>query len=88
MISGKTKSGFEYEIDETVMDDMRFLEIAAKADDDIFSYLKFVEGLLGADQKEKLYKHLEDNYGRASMEKFQIEMTDIFENGNVDTKNS
>ena len=78
MKTGKTSSGFEYEIDERSLDDMRILDMVVEvAEGDLTKLSPIVSKVLG-EQKEKLYKHLEDEDGRVSIEKVRNEITEIF----------
>ena len=50
MLKGKTQSGFDFVIDEVVMDDMELLEDIVKADKDTMLFPGILEKILGADQ--------------------------------------
>lgn len=57
-ITGKTKSGFSFTIDEEVRDDMELFECfiaMGKGDDSVVPDV--ISGLLGETQKKKLYEH-------------------------------
>ena len=88
MIKGETKSGFKFEIDETIADDMEFLEALAEAQDDVTRFPKVIEALLGKDQKKALYEHVKGNGKRVSIEKTVEEFTDIMNTAGEQTKNS
>ena len=65
-VQGKTKSGFEFEMDETVLDDMRILDmIVEMSEGDIAKLSPLVKRILGEEQRERLYEHLEEKEGRA-----------------------
>lgn len=72
MIKGKTSTGFEYEYDETRLDDMRFVDVLAVVVDQdapqfdkIAGASKLLTMLLGEDLKKKLYEHIgKDHDGR------------------------
>ena len=49
----ETASGFKCKLDDTVLDDMRLMEIIAELDENQLLYPKFVTFLLGEDLKEK-----------------------------------
>lgn len=79
-MQGKTKSGFEFEMDETVLDDMRILDmIAGISSRDVTQLSPLTRKILGDDQKERLYRHLEETEGRASISRVSEEITEIFE---------
>lgn len=84
MIKGKTSSGFEYEIDEEKLDDMRLLDMIADiAEGDITKISQLTRKVLGDKQREGLYKHLEETEGRPSIKKVCNEITEIFSAGNA-----
>lgn len=61
MIKGKTASGFEFEIDDSAIDDMEILDGLLDIDAGNLRGIKAVlERLLGAEQKAALYEHLRD----------------------------
>lgn len=65
MISGKTKSGFEYAIENNVFDNMELVDTIAEAtEDDPVALSKLVKMVLGTEQRKKLYDHLRTEDGR------------------------
>lgn len=82
MIRGTTKSGFQYNIDESRVDDMEFMEMIAEADDNPIVVPKVIEHMLGKDQKQKLYDHLRTEKGNVPVEAMLNELEDIFTNAN------
>ena len=84
MKKGMTKSGFEFEIDEKCLDDMRMLEAISESMDNPLLFPKVFTMLLGKEQKERLYKHLEDENGRVPTAAVSAELNAIFsEMGNT-----
>ena len=80
MTKGKTRTGFEFEINENVMDDMRVIDILSELEDDHpLAYSKLFTLILGTEQKKRLYNHLATETGRVPTEAFNNEATDIFE---------
>lgn len=81
MVTGKTDSGFNFSIDIEKLDDMRFIEALAESEttDSPAASIKVLEFMLGKDQKEALYKHLEEENGRVPASKFKQEMEDIMQ---------
>lgn len=78
MIKGKLENGFEYEVDENVLDDMRMLDAMAKARNEDPLMISYVsEKLLGEEQRERLYKHLENEDGRTPIEVATQAIVDI-----------
>lgn len=61
MLKGKTKSGFEFNIDEKIVNDYRFFELLSEVEDNYLLTPKLVNKILGLEGKERLIKHLEKN---------------------------
>lgn len=78
MTKGTLDSGFEFEIDETRLDDMRFLEDLAAMDENPLIMPRVIERMLGKEQKERLYTHLEKD-GKVSIADFSAAISEIFE---------
>lgn len=75
MKKGTLKNGFEFEVDEKVMDDMEFIDLLAEADDG--NPLRFSQAtllLLGRDQRKRLYDRIRTEEGRVPLEAF----SDVF----------
>jgi len=77
---GTTSTGFEYEYDETRLDDMRFVDVLAvvidpeaPAFDKIAGVSRLLSMMLGEDVKKRLYDHIGAQHGgrvpRAELEK-------------------
>lgn len=87
MIKGKTVTGFDYEIDEIKLDDWEILEkfnAIDKGESGLF--VDVAQYLLGADQLDKLKKHVKENVGRVSISGMIEELASIFE-GATEIKN-
>ena len=78
MIKGKTKSGFNYHIDENVLQDYELLEAIAETEKNPIFITKVVRMLLG-DDTDKLKEHVRDENGHVSIEKMNGEITEIFQ---------
>lgn len=75
---GVTASGFEFEIDDAVINDMELIDaIADSMDDNPLAFSKVCAKLLGSEQRKKLYDHVREN-GRVPLEKISTEIIDIF----------
>lgn len=80
MITGKTKSGFEYELADDVLDDYELLETLNEIDKgEMGKIVDVVDILLGSEQKKRLKEHLREN-GKVSAAKIMDEISYIFEN--------
>lgn len=86
MTKGTLENGFEFSIDENRIDDMRFLENLAAMDENPLLMPKVIETMLGKEQKEALYKHLEKD-GKVSIGDFSAAISEMFEKANENTKN-
>lgn len=78
MVNIKTESGFSCKIDENVVDDMRFLRLLRKADENSIFLDDLARAILGDDATEALYNHIEED-NRVPIEKFSNELREIIE---------
>lgn len=88
MVKGKTRTGFEFQYDETVIDDMEFLELAASVENDVTKMPRLLNSVLGEDQKRRLYEHVRGEDGRVPTQAISDEMEDIFAAAGDQAKNS
>ena len=80
MLTGKTSTGFEFVLEEDVLDDYELLENLQKADDgDGGCLIKAVDELLGDEQKNKLKDHVRTEKGRVSAKRLLEEVSEIFQ---------
>lgn len=87
-IKGKTSSGFEFEIDSMVMDDMELVDaLADTMNDNPLSFSIVCTKLFGVEQKKRLYNHLRKD-GRVPLEAISNEIADVFKAMGEDGKNS
>lgn len=83
MKTGKTSTGFEFKIEDDVLDDYELLEVISEVDrGDYGKVTEMVEMLLGTEQKEKLKEHVRNENGKVSAAKIMDEVKDIFEASN------
>lgn len=66
MIQGKTSDGFEYSIDERVLDDMRLIYKLKETGKDPTGLCDVVDMVLGEDQRDRLFAFIEKEAGYAS----------------------
>lgn len=70
MITGKITNGFEFEVEEDLMDDYEFLETLCEIDNGNASLILAVATqLLGVEQKKALMEHIRGENGRVSSRK-------------------
>lgn len=60
MIEGKLKSGFEYKIEDHVLNNMELLDAVSEVDENPMVLSKVIKILLGTEQRKNLYDHLRD----------------------------
>jgi hypothetical protein len=87
MITGTTRSGFEYEVPDTVGDDYEVLEALTRLqkENDLFSIVTLIDHVLGAEQRDAFKEHCKTEDGRVSTEMMMNEFLDIF-SGQKDLK--
>ena len=79
MLKGKTESGFEFELEEDVLDDYELLEALRKTDKEgAQEAIDVVNILLGEEQKERLKEHVRNEKGKVSAERLLGEVGEIF----------
>ena len=88
MRKGTTESGFEFEINEQDLDDMEFLELLAKSQNDALAFPAVLEHLLGEKQKKALYDHIRDENGRVPVQATADIIAEIMTIAGEETKNS
>lgn len=92
-MKGKTSTGFKFEIDEEIRDDMELLEGLCTLDaGDLRALPNVVEAILGEEQKKRLYDYCRTEKGRVSSRKVLKEIKGIFDainesEGNEELKN-
>lgn len=86
MIKGKTETGFEFKIEDEVLNDYELLELFAEVDENPLLVPKLVKIILGKEQKNKLIEHVRDDKGRASVDRISMELENIL-TSSTETKN-
>lgn len=79
MITGKTNSGFEFEIEEKRLENYELAEVLAEVDSNPLLMPRVVNLLLGK-QAEDLKNHVRDEEGLVSSTRIGEEIEDIFKN--------
>lgn len=92
MVKGKTATGFNFKITDDARDDMELLENITRFDRgerDLLPML--IEGLLGTEQKKRLYEHCRSKAGRVSAKAVLNEVAEILNiiqnSGDTEVKN-
>lgn len=88
-MKGITSSGFKFEVDVEKLDDMRVLDMVVEiSEGNLLLLSPLAKKILGEDQREELYRHLESKEGRVSVERVSEELTEIFNAGNAGKNSS
>ena len=88
MIKGKTQTGFEYELNEKVLNNYELVENIAEIEENPLAITTIVKQLLGKDGTSHLKEHIRDENGIVTTDKMMEEIVDIFQNSGKETKNS
>lgn len=87
MLKGKTETGFEFEIDEEVLDDWELLELLQEIDDGSIGKLsKAMVLMLGKEQYEKLKNFIKARDGKIKASVMVDEFSSIM-NADKELKN-
>ena len=81
MLKGKTKSGFEFEIQDDALNNYELVEVLADVDTNPLLLPRLVKMLLGEDQKNKLTDHVRTETGTVPLDKISDEIMEIFQSG-------
>ena len=87
MKKGKLENGFEYEVDENVLDDMELVDALAEAEENPLKISIVSKKVLGDDQRKKLYDHLRRKDGTVPVEDAAQAVVDILMDMGDDGKN-
>ena len=88
MRKGETKSGFKFEVDEKLLDDMELLEALTEAEEESYKIPKVLKMFLGEEQKERLYNHVRTKKGTVPIKKATDEFIEIMTLAGEESKNS
>lgn len=87
MLKGKSETGFEFELDEEVLDDWELLELLERIDDgDVTVLSKAVVSVLGKDQYERLKDFIKQRDGKIKVSIMMQEFNSIM-SAEKETKN-
>lgn len=82
MIQGKLKSGFEYKIEDSALDNMELLDLIVEVDQNPLAISKVIKMLLGEEQRNKLYDHLRSEKGNVPVVAVSEAVAEIFQSSN------
>lgn len=81
MVKGTSTTGFEFEIDEDVLDDWEVVELLCKVEEnDVSAFVKATKIILGEEQIDRLKSHVRERVGKASFSIMVKEFGDILQN--------
>ena len=86
MIQGITKTGFNFKIEDAVLNDYELLELFAEVDENPLLVPKLVKMILGEKQKNELIEHVRNKDGIAEVNKIAMELESIL-TSSAETKN-
>ena len=79
VITGKTKTGFEYNIDKKMLNDYELLEEIDNIGKSPLIIIRLLKRLLKEEQLEKLKEHIRNEEGIVPIDKMEKELIDIFD---------
>lgn len=89
MIKGKTKSGFEFQLEDDVMNNMELVDLLADdSENEIIKTSKTLKMIMDPDQKKRLYDHLRTQTGRVPADAVMRVIEEIFTACGQQGKNS
>ena len=74
---GVTKSGFSYEVDAELLNDMELLDAISDMENNVLNLSKVVRKVLGESQRKALYDHVRDENGRVPVDAVSGEFVEI-----------
>lgn len=86
MIEGKTKSGFEYQIEDERFNDWETLELMSDLDEDMSLIVKVAKRIFSKEEYAALKEHCRVD-GKIKVDQMVEELSEIL-NANDDSKNS
>lgn len=92
MIKGMTKSGFEFEVNENVMDNMELVDALTELEDsgatNSMAMSRVAAMVLGKEQRKRLYDHHREEDGRVPVAAVYEDIGEIFTAFGQQAKNS
>ena len=76
-MTGKTSTGFEFQIDPRAVKDVRYVRRIAAAQKDGTQWPDVIESALGVEQFDKLCDHITDGDGFQPIERLTTEFSEI-----------
>lgn len=79
MLQGKTKTGFEFTLDEERLDNYELLEALGELEENVYQLPKVIKLVLGDEQAKGLKEHLKNEKGIVPSKEMEAELKEIFE---------
>jgi hypothetical protein len=79
IVKGKTTSGFEFKVDDRLLQDFRFIRAYREWMKNNFAQVDVLDCMLKPEDVQRLLDHISDKDGFVDSEKVASEMSDIFE---------
>ncbi|MVZ47458.1 hypothetical protein [Escherichia coli] len=80
IITGKTKSGFSYQIQKEQVENYEFVELIGEVDENPTKLPKVLKMLFGKEQTDKLKEHLRTEDGLVPTQKMIEEFSEVLNN--------
>ena len=80
IITGKTKSGFSYQIQKEQVENYEFVELIGEVDENPTKHPKVLKMLFGKEQTDKLKDHLRTEDGFVPTQKMIEEFSEVLNN--------
>lgn len=78
-ITGKTASGFDFELSPNVFDDWEIMELLGRVQrEDKLAIFELFHKVLGDEQLDRLKEHCREEGGRIPLSRMNDELTEIF----------
>lgn len=79
MITGKTKSGFQFAIPKRVMDNMELVDLLVdESENETMKVSRVLRLVMSKEQRQRFYDHHREPDGRVPVEKICEELGEIF----------
>ena len=82
MLKGKTKAGFEYQVDPDALNDMELMENLAEVDENPLKLPKVIRAVLGDAQKKAFYDHYRTENGKVPVDVVSAAFVEILSTNN------
>lgn len=78
MIEGTTSSGFAFQLNENVLDNMELVDLLAEGREDAITVSRIARIILDDAQRQRLYEHHRGDDGRVPYSAVQADIAEMF----------